>query len=71
MRQAAGYAWTDYKHIERLQMNTKYNPSFGQSTGLQKNLDVARKQKVSSQITHSYKRSDRLCGLVVRVSGYR
>ena len=56
MREAAGYTWTDDKTCtQRLQINIKYNHSFGQNTGLQKKLDMTCKQQVSSQITHNYK----------------
>jgi hypothetical protein len=37
MRKTAGYAWTDYKIRTDCKV-TKYNPSFGQNTGIQKKL---------------------------------
>jgi len=37
MRRAAGYTWADYKAISGCK-GTKYNPSFGQNTGIQEKL---------------------------------
>jgi hypothetical protein len=45
------------KRIRRLQMNIKYNPSFGQITGLQKKMDMIYIQELSSQITHDNRKT--------------
>jgi hypothetical protein len=36
-----GYTWTGHKTNKTLQM--KYNPHFGQNTGLQEKIDTIRK----------------------------
>jgi len=43
MRKTAGCTWTDYK-TNRDGKRTKYNPSFGQNTGIQKVLVATLKQ---------------------------
>jgi hypothetical protein len=42
MSRKAGYTWTDYKTDTDCK-RTKYNPSFGQKTGIQKKLVVTFK----------------------------
>ena len=43
MRKKAGFTWTNYK-TNRDCKGTKYNPSFGQNTGIQKKLVATYKQ---------------------------
>jgi hypothetical protein len=43
MRITAGYTWTDHK-ANRDCKGIKYNPSFGQNTGIQQKLDTTCKR---------------------------
>jgi len=42
MRRTAGYTWTDYKKMHKLQ-RVKNNTNFGKITGIQEKLDTTCK----------------------------
>ena len=44
VRKTAGYTWTDYKTNTEIAKELKYDPSFGQNTGIQKKLVAMCKQ---------------------------
>ena len=44
MRKTAGYSWADYKKKNRDCKGSKYKPSFGQKTGIQKKLFATCKE---------------------------
>ena len=49
MRKTAGNTWTDYKTntaIVKYLNRTKYNPSFGQNTGIHKKMVATCEQNV-------------------------
>ena len=51
VRITAGYTWTDYTTNTKCAKETKYSPSFGQDTGIQKKLVATNKQ--TNRMSHN------------------